>query len=163
MLLVLFFFLGPAFFLLFFLSSFARCYVESESNDFAFSASESHHCEFCVVCFGPLAISSTATESLCLTAYSQKIIGVEKSAACVLFLLFIIFCAIHIFRISLSVLLKMKSAFDVESESFTFTSAPKNHNHFCQADYRCCTTLLLLLLLFSTFFLTLLAFLFATN
>lgn len=105
------------------------------------SALPSHIIVSFALCFGPLA--TTSSESLCWAAASVRIrhiIDGDVERNVTVFVLFsIIFSsaipAFHV-RCITSMFKRDKNAFDVESESLTFTSAPKTIT-VCLEDYRC--------------------------
>lgn len=93
------------------------------------------------------------TESLCLTAASERIRhiidGVFERNVSFSIIFSSAIPAFHV-RCIISMFKRDENAFDVESESFTFTSAPKTIT-ICLKDYRCWVTLFFSFLFFAIF------------
>lgn len=98
------------------------------------SALPSHIIVSFALCFGPLATSSYRITLFGCSIRAHKTHNRRRCREkCYCFSLFsIIFSsaipAFHV-RCIIAMFKRDKNAFEVESESFTFTSAPKNHNH----------------------------------
>lgn len=138
--------LWPAFFFALF---FFCCYEKNQSQTILLSALPSHIIVslcLCVLVRWPHHIAQNHFAWLQLT---KHIIGVEKNASFFFSSFFIIFSVQYTFRVHYLFKIRKKSAFDVESESFTFTSVPKTIT-ICLEDYRCCATLFFFFLPFIT-------------